>query len=239
MPQNVKPSEYKQLLRVLKKGLRVLNPEDLLPGSPCPDSWNLASYVTGEMTKGQQQEMNVHLAFCDACLEKYVALAGPEKIAEILSQEIWGGNLPEKTRSEPFKEEIASIRKRFEKHLGKGFQEVTNKWRRAARIAKSASEVLKVGQNTYSFGVSMKEGHVMCTVAALRTPVKVPLTISVRSETGTEVLSTRTDDSGNVQFVLPVTARDSSVLTVEVTGPGLRRRFTIDEKLKLHQRYSA
>jgi hypothetical protein len=233
MRQNIKNSEDKQLLRVLKRGLRALHPEDLVSGSACPDSWTLASYVTGELHPRTQQAVNVHMAFCDRCLEDYVALAGPEKIAEILSQEIW--------QRKPLEADLqaAKIFEIAKKHEAERVE------RRSYRLKKSmkravekaqavVTKVLVVGKNTYTVDVSMNAGRAICTVAGLRTPAKIPLKISVRSETGTEVISTRTDDSGNAQFVLPGAPGERRVVSVEVAGQKLHRQFTIDENLKLH-----
>ena len=227
MSQGVKNSEDKQLLRVLKRGLRELHPEDLAPRSPCPDSGTLASYVVDELDVSTRQAVNVHMALCDRCLEDYVALAGPEKITEILSQEIREGKFNETVSKKiPEKSSFTTLEK-----LKGGWFNVVHF---GQTVGQAASEVLKVGQNSYSFGVSMSEGQVMCKVAGLRTPVRVPLLISVRSETGTEVISTHTDDSGNAQFVLPGARGERRVVSIEVPGQKLHRQFTIDENLKLH-----
>src|SRR5947209_7344907 len=89
MPQEFhrSKSELKQLLRTLNKGWKALRPEDLAPRMPHVHSRTLASYVTGELDEEAQRTINAHIAFCDSCFEDYVALAGPEKIAEILFKE--------------------------------------------------------------------------------------------------------------------------------------------------------
>lgn len=86
MSQEFNPSrqELKQLLRVLKKGLRIIKREELAARTPCPDSWTMASYVAGQLDQSTQETLNAHVAFCKSCFEDYVALAGPEKIARIL-----------------------------------------------------------------------------------------------------------------------------------------------------------
>jgi hypothetical protein len=84
---NPSKSELKQLLRTLNRGWKALKAEDLTPGTPCPDSWTLASYVTGELDdKEAQKTINSHLAFCDSCFKDYAALVGPEKIGEMFSE---------------------------------------------------------------------------------------------------------------------------------------------------------
>src|ERR1700688_1406357 len=82
--ESARKKDVKQLLRTLDRGLKTLHPEDLLPRTPCIDSWALASYVTGRLDEEAQRKVNSHIAFCDSCFEEFVALAGPEKIASIL-----------------------------------------------------------------------------------------------------------------------------------------------------------
>lgn len=78
--------EIKQLLQAFKKGLDGLERADLLPRTPCPDSWTLASYVTGQLDQKTQRDINAHIAFCDQCFDDFVALTGPEEIANILGK---------------------------------------------------------------------------------------------------------------------------------------------------------
>jgi hypothetical protein len=84
---NPSRSELKQLLRTLNRGWKALKAEDLTPETTCPDSWTLASYVTGELDdKEARRTINSHLAFCDSCFKDYAALVGPEKIAAMFSE---------------------------------------------------------------------------------------------------------------------------------------------------------
>ena len=89
MPKEFNPtrSELRQLFRTLNGGLKGLTPEALGPHTPCPDSWVLASYVTGRLDEKTQQTVNAHLAFCDACFDDYAVLAGPAKIASVFVEE--------------------------------------------------------------------------------------------------------------------------------------------------------
>src|SRR5690242_21437746 len=80
-------SELKRLLRTLNKGLKSLKPEDLFSRTACPDSWTLASYVTGELDEEERRAIHAHIAFCDSCFDEFVALAGPEQIAKLLNKE--------------------------------------------------------------------------------------------------------------------------------------------------------
>jgi hypothetical protein len=86
---NPSKSELKRLLRTLNRGWKALKPADLAPGTPCPDSWTMASYVTGELEdKEARRTINSHIAFCDSCFKDYAALVGPEKIAEMFSERV-------------------------------------------------------------------------------------------------------------------------------------------------------
>jgi hypothetical protein len=77
----------KEDLRTLEKGLRSLKRADFLPLTPCPDSWTLAAYVAGQLDRKTQREINGHIAFCNTCFDHFVALVGPNMIAEIVSTE--------------------------------------------------------------------------------------------------------------------------------------------------------
>jgi hypothetical protein len=207
-------TKQKRLLRILTRGLKTLKPEDLSPRTPCPDSWTLASYVSGDLNQEAQQAVNAHIAFCDTCFDEYAALIGQDKLWQLLQGE------------RTLVGDIAEAR--FQKSMG---------WKKTVAnfVRQKGQEVAKVlevavGGNTYSVALSLEGGALSCSVAALRTPLKSALRITVGSGTGKELISTRSDESGNSRFVVPSAAGDMRVLTLDLQGIMHQISFRIPQK---------
>lgn len=212
-------TEQERLLRILTRELKTLKAEDLRPRTPCPDSWTLASHASGELDREGQQAVNAHIAFCDSCFDDYATLIGASNLWQLLQEE-------SKLAGEVLGGEVLEVRFREAMEWKKS---VENWVRRKGHEAAQALEV-SVGGNTYSVALSLEGETLSCSVAAVRTPLKAVLRITVGSGTGKELVSTRSDESGNSRFVVPRAAGDMRVLTLDLQGMKHQISFRIPQK---------
>jgi hypothetical protein len=80
-------AEYGLFLEKLARGIKELRKEGLAPGTPCPDSWALAAYITGDIDQDAARDINAHIGFCDRCLETYLSLADERELASFFADE--------------------------------------------------------------------------------------------------------------------------------------------------------
>src|SRR6266404_6874949 len=218
---NPSKGELKQLLRALNRGLKSFKKGDLAPRTPCPNSWTLASYVTGELDDKTRRTINAHIAFCDSCFEEYAALAGPEKIADILSIGFtpWASNLQElwdrwpRIRDDKEKcivdlgrtygigtqlgpVQIAAERPAFWKSILSNFlsSDPDDTFRAGSGELLFKQIEIQVGENSYRIELSLLRGEIVCKISGLHTPLQVPLRIVLwETKDGKELSALGTD----------------------------------------------
>ena len=236
-PLNRLPETDKKSLRALEKGLRLLRPKDLLPQTACPDSWTLASYLSGRLDEKTQREINAHIAFCDSCYEDYAALAGPEKITDLLLDRTKDERSPaqvaetrEVKEMDTVKQHIMTIDlrspyaatiaqkqpsgQRGDAAPGLILPKSTGGSVRPTRIAKT-----KISLGPYDYRVyfsASPDRFISCTLEPVMWRIFEPVNIVVVSGTGHALLSKRTDERGYCQFSLLGLEGDSCIICFSV-----------------------
>jgi hypothetical protein len=83
-----------------------------------------------------------------------------------------------------------------------------------------------VGENSYSIELgTTPEGSLACDIAGVRTSLKAPLEISVRSGAGEELLATQSDEFGNSHFVVPAASPSDDLRVFMLSLKGIERQF--------------
>jgi predicted anti-sigma-YlaC factor YlaD len=83
-------ADYGVSIQRLIRTLSELSGSDLKPTTACPDSWSLAAYIHGDIDQDEKGRINAHIAFCDKCLDAYLALADEQEIARLFLDEETG-----------------------------------------------------------------------------------------------------------------------------------------------------
>jgi putative zinc finger protein len=198
--------------RDFNRGLTQLSAEELSPREPCPNAETLVRYEAGEVDEETAEHLRAHMVFCDACRDDYYSLR------RLSREESWQGLI------ERAKQFVIDLGKRYGSDALVGSVRILAEQPALARGGESsqiASKVLgtSVGQNTYSIQVDVtKEGGVACDIAGVRTPVKISLSISAFSESAGELISAKTDEFGNLRFILPSGLDDLLLLTLNLEG---------------------
>jgi hypothetical protein len=220
--QDINPprAELKKLLRILMQGLRLLKAEDLVQ-TPCPDSWTLAAYVTGELDQKTQREINAHIAFCDACFDDFVALAGTDKIAEMLSNVPAGEEAAALQSPKPAVDIVVDLREAYRLEF---WRELNVLPYRDKSFRRMGDFEVSLGEDLYEVQFwSNAEASVSCTVRCKTATMEVLLgrrrvcvSVVVVSEKGKVIFSTQTNDSGYCKFTIPTSGLDDfCVLSLE------------------------
>jgi hypothetical protein len=201
----------------LKNAFQKMPPDELTPDTPCPDSETLVAFAAGQLDEKDAQLVRNHAAFCKDCLDELDLLRQTTQAAGIrFAEASW--------------REIVERMKEFVIDLGKiyGPQALVGSIRivaeqpalavRGGEPSPVASKVLEVsvGENTYSVQLTVTEESVSCDIAGSRTTQKVPLNASVQSETGDELVSTKSDEFGNSRFMLPSAPGGIYILTLSI-----------------------
>lgn len=191
--------DYMARVKNFNEGLAGLTEEEFTSREPCPDSWTLASYDAGEVDEETARHLRAHLLYCDECAEEFDVLRRLTRGASWA--ELW----------ETLKQAVVDLGKTYGPGALVGQIRIMAESpalavRRGGGAAETRSKVLEVavGENTYSIELGITpEGSLTCDIAGYETPKEVPVQISLRSEAGEELFSTKTDVHGNSHFVLP------------------------------------
>jgi Putative zinc-finger len=220
--------DYISMVKGFNRDLASLTEEEFASQEPCPDSWTLVSYEAGKVDEETARHLRTHLLFCDECAEEFYALR------RLSREESW--------------QELVERLKEFVVDLGKtyGPQALVGSIRilaeqpafavRGGGLPKAVTKVLEVsvGENTYSIEVAMTEDDLAsCDIAGSRTSQKVPLSISVHSETGDELVSAQSDEFGNSRFVVPSTPDHLLVFTLKLGDAAQSFVLRVPEKQML------
>jgi len=208
------------------------------PGEPHPSASLIVELEADELEEKTAQNIRAHLLYCKTCREKYLLLRK-------LSQEQFEEHLLATDGPSWLRMLVKALE--FVIDLGKTYgpgsligsirvlAEQPAVAVRGGGTSTSTSKVLEVsvGENTYSIQVGATENDALsCDVAGVHTPVKTPLGVSVFSESGGELVSTKTDEFGNVHFVLPSVHDDLLLLVLNLKGEKQEVLLRIPESKK-------
>ena len=189
--------DYIARVKNFNEGLAGLTEEEFTSREPCPDSWTYASYDAGEVDEETARHLRAHLLYCDECAEEFDALRRLTRGASWA--ELW----------EKLKVTVIDLARTYGPGALVGQIRIVAEQPVLARrkgATETVSKVLEVslGENAYSIELGITpEGSLMCDIAGYETPREVPVHVSLRSEAGEELFSTKTDVHGNSHFVLP------------------------------------
>lgn len=218
--------EFVSFVREFNSNLREARPLSRIAEETCPDPSLVVALEANELDKQAAQHVRAHMLFCRDCLEEYFAL---RRLSRTFWQEVvekLKGLVIDLGRTYAPGTLIGSIRIVAEQPaLGV----------RGDKTEKAPSKVLEVsvGENTYSIELAVTEqSSVSFDIAGFRTPVKGPLGISLRSETGGNFFSTQSDEFGNTHFVVPGASLpdDILLLTLNLKGSEQQLLLRIPEK---------
>ena len=218
--------EYLSFVGGFNQGLANLSKEEFTSDEPCLDSWTLVAYEAGKVDEETAKHVRAHLLFCDKCAKEFYGLR------RVSREESW------REFVERVKEFVIDLGKTYGPQALVGSIRILAEQPVTARGGgppPAASKVLEVsvGENTYSIELTAtEEGSVSCDIAGVRTPAKVPLGISIRSETGGELFSTQSDEFGNSHFVLPGVHDDLLLLALNLKGTEQQILFRVPEGQK-------
>jgi hypothetical protein len=223
--------EFLSFVEDFNATVRSAKPQAESQDEPCPDSSLIIALEADELDEATARQVRAHLLFCRTCLEEFFLLRRlAEQEAEAPAS--W------QQRFEKLKEYLLD----FGKTYGIGtllgpFRIIAETPAFALRGGAAPDRTSKtvevtVGGNTYGVELAISsEGLVSCSVAGFQTPVKAPLSIVVRSESGEELVSARTDNFGNAKAIFPhVPARGWYVLRLELGGDGQDLLFCAHEE---------
>lgn len=204
---------------VFREALRALRPEDLRPSSPCPDSGTMVSYVMGTASEAVRKEINGHVVFCDDCWDDYVALAGREKIAELVraasAEERVSFPVAIKDAKAYWGQLVAQAHE-FLIDLGKNYgpgaligavKVVAEGPAPAVRgefPSSTSSKVIEVAVSDNVYGIEILEegSNFVFDVAGYKMTRPVPMRLAVQLESGDEVAWAETDKQGYASLIL-------------------------------------
>jgi hypothetical protein len=213
MPNEEKAAVTEELRDLFHRAMRALGKGDLRSSSPCPDSESIISYVTGSASEDMRKNINVHLARCDACWEDYVALVGPEKVAELVRNATAEEpiRLPVAVRNTKEKwGQLVARAKEFVVDLGKTYgpgaligsvkilSQVPAFAVRGAEVPTGPSTLIEVpiADNVYGINILEQPGAFVFDVAGYKMTKPVSMRIAVQLETGEELAGAETDKHG-------------------------------------------
>ena len=189
--------EFVSFVREFNAGLRDAKPTSPYADEPCPDASLIVALGEESLDEMTAQHVRAHMIFCESCREAYYALRH-------LDQMSWWQKLADQVR-----DRVIDLTQRYDPGVLMGPIRIVAEGpalpTRGERTTETRSIVLElsVDPNTYSIELGYTpESSVSCDIAGLKTPRKIPLEVSVRSEEGEEVLATKTDEQGNLRFLL-------------------------------------
>jgi hypothetical protein len=204
----------------------------------------MVSYVMGTATEDQQKEINVHVAFCDNCRDDYIALAGRDRIAEIVRAAIGAVSLPMPLSDAKEKWGRLFARARdFVIELGRSYSPGTLIGAiriletgpafavRGAASPAAPSIVFEVplGDNVYGMALSPQDGGLFFDVAGYKTTELIRLGIVLSSTDGDELVKAETDIYGHTSFELPAEALQlDSVVVMLIVEDEVWEAFSIE-----------
>jgi len=217
--------DYLSFVRGFNQNLAGLSKEEFTSDEPCPDSWTLASYEAGKVDEETARHLRAHLLFCDACAKEFYALR------RVSREESWSELI------ERLKEFVIDLLKSYGPGALVGAVRIVAEQPafavRGGELPEAVSKVLEVhvGENAYSLELKVTEQGVACDVAGFRTPIKAPLSISVHSGSGEELISTQSDEFGNSHFSIPTSPPpdDMHVFTLTLQGAEQQLLFRVPE----------
>jgi Putative zinc-finger len=192
--------EYLSVVKGFNDSLAGLSKEEFTSDEPCVDAWTLVAYEAGKVDEETARHLRAHLVFCDQCAKEFYALR------RLSQEESW------RALVERLKESVINLAETYGPGALLGLVRVVAEQPalavRGGEPPKALSKVLElqVDENTYSIELKATERGLACDIAGFRTPVKEPLSISVRSGSGEELLSTESDKFGNVHFDISISA---------------------------------
>jgi hypothetical protein len=211
-------SDFLSFTSGLRDTLKEMAPHELAPDTACPKSETLVAFSAGQLDEKEAQLVRKHAVFCKECLEELDLLRQTTQAAGIRFAEAPLREMVEKT-----KEFFIDLGKTYGPQALAGSIRILTEQRVPARGDDSPAAISKVleasvGDNAYSIEVGVTDdGSVSCDIAGVRTPATVPLRISLRSETKSEIFSTQSDKFGNSHFVVPRTSFPGDLLLVTLS----------------------
>lgn len=213
--------EFLSFVEDFNGALRDAKPSQQDPDESCPDSSLIIALEAGELDRQTAEQVRAHLLFCNTCLEEFFLL---RRLAR------------EEGEAAPFRKQIEKLRE-FLLDLGRTygvgallgpFRIIAETPAFAMRGGTTTDKISKavevaIGGNTYGIELAVSSaGVVSCGVAGFRTPVKAPLNLVIRGESGEELVSTRTDNFGNAKCTIPPGRAPAGLylLTLELGGGG-------------------
>jgi hypothetical protein len=213
-------TEFLSFISGLKSVLKKMTPEQLSPDTPCPDSETLVAFSAGQLDERETQLVRTHAVFCKECLDELALLRQTTESAGIrFAEASWP--------------ELLERMKQFVIDLGKSYgigaligpvQILAEQPALAVRgggTSTSTSKVLEVsvGENTYSVEVAAtNDGSLSFDIAGVAYRVKVPLNISLQTEAGDELISSKTDKFGNGHLAVPPVPGKFIVIKLDLQG---------------------
>jgi hypothetical protein len=179
------------------RGLREIRSEMMVPNEDHPDSSLIVALESGDLDDDTASHVRAHMLFCESCLEDFFCLRRSAR------GESW--DLVEK-----LKESLIDLGATYGTGVFRGLAKIiTETPALALRGEQRSSGIFKVlevtiAANQYSIEVRLAEdGSLSFDIAGFRTLVRAPLKIIVESETGEEMASIDSEDSGNAQLTIP------------------------------------
>lgn len=204
---------YLARVKDFNKGLDDLAVEEFTSDEPHPDTWTLVAHEAGKLDGETARNIRAHLLFCDECQEEFLALRGASQ------EEAW------RELFERIQEFVIDLGKTYGPGALIGAIRIAAEQpafaSRGDQVLSSKVLEVPVGSNGYSIELTLTEaGFLSCDIATFRGSVQAPLQVSLRSETGEEIVSTDSGDLGKCNFVTlsPLRSGELYVLSLNLKG---------------------
>lgn len=212
-------------MREFNDGLAELNAVQLSAQEPCPDAPTLVRYEAGDLDQETAEHLRAHMLFCTACRDDYYTLR------RLSRQESWQALL------ERLKDTVIIFTRSYGRGALVGPVRIVAEQPAFAMRGREPSEAvskvleIQVGENIYSTELKGTEEELACDIGGFHTPVRAPLSVSVRSGSGEELISTQSDEFGNCHFVIPtgVAPDESYVFTLTLKDSEKQFLFRVRE----------
>jgi hypothetical protein len=214
--------EYISFVKGFNQDLAGLSKEEFTSHEPCPDSWTLVAYEAGKVDEETARHLRAHLLFCDECAKEFYALR------RVSQEESW------RMLIERLKQFVIDLARSYGPGAMVGPVRIVAEQPafalRAAKDQQACSKVLEVslGDNAYSIELTLSgAGSLSCDIAAFRSPVRAPLDVSVRRESGEEIMSTRSDDSGKCHFTVEASLRPGNLCILTLSLESIEQHLIL------------